>query len=182
MTVYGYARVSTKNQSLSPQTGQLLGAGADEVIREKASGTLRDRPQLDALLERLGPGDTLLVVRLDRLGRSLQHLVGLVEELGSRGVSVRSLHEQIDTGSANGRLMLSLFAALAQFERDLISERTKAGLAAAKAKGRGPGRPSVMTPAKVEAAEVMRSEGLSYRKIGEALGVSRATVVRHLAR
>ena len=180
MSTYGYARVSTRNQSLSPQRIALNGAGADEVFCEKISGTFRQRPVLDELLGRLCERDTLLVVRLDRLGRSLPHLVATVEELSARGVIVRSLHEDIDTGSANGRLMLGLFAALAQFERDLISERTKAGLVAARAAGKTVGRPVVMSAAKLEAARVMQAEGVSYQKIADALGISRATVVRHL--
>ena len=181
MAVYGYARVSTANQSLTPQKVALRAAGASVVVSEKRSGTFQDRPVLDSLLERLRPGDTLLVVRLDRLGRSLPHLVGLIEELSGHGVDVVSLHEQIDTSSANGRLVLALFSALAQFERDLISERTKAGLAAARAAGRHPGRPTVMTKEKLEAATALRTAGQSYAKIAAALGVSRATVVRHIA-
>ncbi len=180
MTVYGYARVSTKNQSLIPQRTALHAAGVDTIVEEKVSGTFSSRPKLNALLNQLTEGDTLVVVRLDRLGRSLPHLVATVEELTDRGVQVKSLHESIDTGSANGRLMLSLFAALAQFERDLTSERTKAGIAAARKAGRKPGRPVVMTQAKLEAARVMRAEGVSYQKIADALSVSRATVVRHL--
>lgn len=155
VTRYGYARVSTKGQSLQPQRAALRAAGASEIVSEKISGTFHSRPALDSLLERLTDGDELLVVRLDRLGRSLPHLVGTVEGLAARGVGVRSLHEQIDTSSANGRLMLGLFAALAQFERDLISERTKAGLAAAKAAGRRPGRPVLMDARKLDAARVM---------------------------
>lgn len=180
MATYGYARVSTKNQSLTPQHVALLAVGVDELVDEKASGTFTARPALDALLARLQHGDTLVVVRLDRLGRSLPHLVGTVEQLNARGITVRSLHESIDTSSANGRLLLSLFGALAQFERDLISERTKAGIAAARRAGRAPGRPTVMTPNKLQAAQVMRTQGLSYQHIAEALDISRATVVRHL--
>lgn len=180
MTTYGYARVSTKNQSLTPQHVELLRAGVDELIDEKVSGTFTSRPALDGLLARLQEGDTLVVVRLDRLGRSLPHLVSTVEGLNTRGIAVRSLHESINTSSANGRLLLSLFGALAQFERDLISERTKAGIAAARKAGRPPGRPTVMTPTKLEAARVMRTQGLSYQRIADALGVSRATTIRHL--
>ena len=181
VTVYGYARVSTANQSLLPQQVALRDAGAAVVVTEKVSGTFPERPALDGLVKSLVPGDGLLVVRLDRLGRSLPHLVSLIEDLSERGVSVMSLHEQIDTSSANGRLMVSLFAALAQFESDLISERTKAGLAAARLQGRVPGRPSVMTSERLDAAQRLRADGLSYEKIATALGVSRATVVRHVS-
>lgn len=181
MTVYGYARVSTANQSLLPQQVALRDAGASVVVTEKVSGTFPERPALDGLVKSLVSGDGLLVVRLDRLGRSLPHLVSLIEDLSERGVSVMSLHEQIDTSSANGRLMMNLFAALAQFERDLISERTKAGLAAARLQGRVPGRPSVMTSQRLEAATQLRGQGMSYQKIASALGVSRATVVRHVS-
>jgi Site-specific recombinases, DNA invertase Pin homologs len=136
VTVYGYARVSTANQSLLPQQVALRDAGASVVVTEKVSGTFPERPALDGLVKSLVPGDGLLVVRLDRLGRSCRTW-SLIEDLSERGVSVMSLHEQIDTSSANGRLMVSLFAALAQFERDLISERTKAGLAAARLRRKG---------------------------------------------
>ena len=179
MTVYGYARVSTRGQSVQAQTVALREAGASQIVTEQLSGTLEQRPALDGLLERLEAGDTLLIVRLDRLGRSLPHLVGTIEELSARGVAVRSLHEQIDTDSANGRLMLSLFASLAQFERDLISERTKAGLVAARQRGRGPGRPRALTREKIEAAHKLRAAGDSYGAIASALGVSKSTIARH---
>lgn len=136
----GYARVSTKGQTVRPQRIALRTAGVDQIIEETRSG-ISDRPALDKLLSALSPGDELVVTRLDRLGRSMPHLVAVVTDLQARGVDFLSLHEQIDTSTATGKLQLSLFAAFAQFERDLISERTKAGLVAAREAGRLPGRP-----------------------------------------
>lgn len=176
--IVGYARVSTKGQSLAPQRRELLRAGVDKVVEEKAGGT-KARPRLESILDNLSAGDALVVARLDRLGRSLPHLVSVVEGLSARGVAFKSLHEDIDTSSAAGRLQLAMFAAFAQFERDLISERTKAGLAAARAAGRPPGRPPALTAAKLEAAESMRTSGSSYQQIAEALGVSKTTIYRH---
>lgn len=180
MTVYGYARVSTRGQSLTPQRVALRQAGIDELIEEKVSAVASSRPQLEKLLTTVTTGDTLVVYRLDRLGRSLPHLVTTIEDLAHRGVSLRSLHENIDTSSANGRLLLGFFALLAQFERDLISERTKAGLAAARAQGRAPGRPRALTGDKLQAARSLREQGHSYASIGRSLGVAKSTVVAAL--
>lgn len=176
MAVYGYARVSTRGQSLTPQRVALRQAGVEHLVEEKLSGVADSRPQLERLLETLQPGDTLVVYRLDRLGRSLPHLVATVEDLAKRGISFRSLHENIDTGSANGRLLLGFFALLAQFERDLISERTKAGLAAARSRGRAPGRPRALVGDKLAAAHSLRERGHSYASIARSLGVAKSTV------
>ncbi len=128
--VIGYARVSTGGQDLGLQLDALEAAGVKRVFKDVGSGSLRSRPQLDACLERLGDGDTLIVWRLDRLGRSLRHLLAVLAELSERGVAFRSLTEAIDTTTAAGRLQVHLFAALAEFERSLGQERTRAGLEA----------------------------------------------------
>jgi DNA invertase Pin-like site-specific DNA recombinase len=181
--VIGYARVSTGGQDLGLQLDALQAAGVDRVFSDVGSGSLRSRPQLDACLERLGAGDTLIVWRLDRLGRSLRHLLTVLAELGERGVAFRSLTEAIDTTTAAGRLQVHLFAALAEFERSLGQERTRAGLEAARARGRTGGRPAVMTSRKLAAALAMRDQGeLTMTQIAEELRVSPASLYRRLAR
>jgi len=177
----GYARVSTIEQDPMLQEEALQAAGCQHLFIDRASGALTQRPELDAALTYLRPGDTLVVWRLDRLGRSLRHLLQVVADLGDRAVAFRSLHENIDTTTATGRLCLHIFAALAEFERDLIRERTQAGLAAARARGRKGGRPPLMTPTKVALAKRMLEEGVSPAEIAHTLSVSRATVYRHLA-
>ena len=127
-------------------------AECSKIFTEKASGALAHRPQLDKLLDYVRPGDVVVVWRLDRLGRSLKNLIALVEELGEKGVGFRSLTESIDTTSTGGKLIFHIFAALGEFERELIRERTNAGLAAARARGRVGGRKPVMTPDKVKVA------------------------------
>ncbi|SPT52745.1 DNA-invertase hin [Actinomyces bovis] len=179
MTTIGYARVSTPDQCLDLQLDALVGAGCTRVHTDTASGALAARPGLEAALANLNAGDTLVVWRLDRLGRSLPHLVATVEELHARAVALRSLHEAIDTTTATGRLMLNVFAALAAFERDLVAERTAAGLAAARRRGTTLGRPSVWSQDKAEAASVMLAGGASVAAVARALGVSRASVYRH---
>ena len=137
----GYARVSTPDQSFVVQDDALRHAGCLEVYQEVSSGARAARPMLEAVLKQLRRGDVLVVWKFDRLGRSLKHLVELVNALGSRGVGLHSLHDPIATTTPHGRLSVHLFAALAEFERDLIRERTRAGLAAARARGRTGGRP-----------------------------------------
>lgn len=178
MTTIGYARVSTSAQRLDLQLTALERAGCATVHTDTASGAATARPGLEAALAALQAGDTLVVWRLDRLGRSLPHLVATVEGLHSRGVALRSLHEAIDTTTATGRLTLSVFAALAAFERDLVAERTTAGLAAARARGARIGRPSVWSPDRAAAARAMLESGATIAATARALGVSRATVYR----
>src|SRR5918911_5738013 len=132
----GYARVSTGDQNLDLQRDALTAAGCYRVFADTASGALTVRPELDRLLDQLRPGETLVVWKLDRLGRSLRHLVDTVTGLAERGIGFRSLQEAIDTTTPGGKLVFHVFAALAEFERDLIRERTSAGLAAARAPGR----------------------------------------------
>jgi DNA invertase Pin-like site-specific DNA recombinase len=179
----GYARVSTTDQQPHLQVDALEGAGCYRVFTETASGARTDRPTLEQLLDQLRPGDTLVVWKLDRLGRSLRHLVDTVTGLAERGIEFRSLQEQVDTTTPGGKLVFHLFAALAEFERDLIRERTSAGLAAARARGRHGGRPSVMTTHKLQVAQEMFASGqYTVAAIATTLGVSRASIYRHLGR
>jgi DNA invertase Pin-like site-specific DNA recombinase len=176
----GYARVSTAEQDPALQRDALTSAGCARLWVDVASGSRDDRPQLAAVLEQLLPGDTLVVWRLDRLGRSLRHLIDTVTALDERGVGFRSLQESIDTTTSGGRLVFHLFGALAEFERDLIRDRTIAGLEAARQRGRRGGRPSAMTPAKRRQAERMYADKTPVTEIAAVLGVGRATVYRSL--
>lgn len=177
----GYARVSTAEQDPALQHDALAAAGCARVWTDVASGGKDDRPELADLLERLLPGDTLVVWRLDRLGRSLPHLLATITDLEGRGVGFRSVTESIDTTTATGRLVFAIFGALAEFERQLIRDRTLAGLASARARGRVGGRPSVMTPARVAAARALLSQpGASVASVARDLGVSRPTIYRNV--
>lgn len=181
MALIGYARVSTDDQTTAPQIDALNAAGCDRIFDEQASGALRARPQLAAALDYLRPGDTLVIVKLDRLGRSLHHLIEVVTGLDERKIGLKSLNESIDTNTSAGRLLLHVMGAIAQFERDLIIERTKAGLAAARARGRKGGRRTVMTADKLRVAQQMYdSKEYTLDAIARTVGVSRATLYRHL--
>ena len=178
----GYARVSTLEQDEALQQDALIASGCQRVFVDKASGKLEHRPALDAMFDQLRPGDSVTVWRLDRLGRSLRHLIDTVADLEARGVGFRSLTESIDTSTPGGKLTFHLFGALAEFERDLIRARTMAGLAAARARGRSGGRPTVWTPAKLEVAQSMYASGEhDITTIARVVNVSRATVYRVLA-
>jgi len=184
--VIGYARVSTDGQDLSLQLDALKEHGCAEefMFVDKASGARSERPGLDACLETLREGDVLLVWRLDRLGRSMPHLVNLVEELRERGVGFRSICDgAIDTTTASGELIFNIFSSLAQFERQLIQERTRAGLAAARARGRKGGRkPLDPNDPRVQTAKAMhRDKGMPITDICQTLNISRATFYRYLA-
>ena len=176
----GYARVSTLEQDAALQHDALSAAGCFRTWTDTASGSLTDRPELAALMDALRPGDTLVVWRLDRLGRSLPHLIETVRGLAERGIGFRSLQELIDTTTPGGRLVFHIFGSLAEFERDLIRERTMAGLAAARRRGRVGGRPTVMTEAKTKQAARMVKAGTPLTEVAEVLGVSRTTLYRHL--
>lgn len=177
----GYARVSTVDQNPDLQLDALRNAGCYRVFVDHASGALDERRELAKALDQLRPGDTLVVWKLDRLGRSLPHLITTVEELQRRSVGFRSLQESIDTTTPTGKLIFHIFGALAEFERDLIHERTAAGLAAARARGRMGGRPSCMTPAKVAVARQMYdSREHTVQAIADTIGVSRASIYRYL--
>lgn len=177
----GYCRVSTTDQSTALQIDALEGAGCSRIFQDAASGALVARPQLDAALDFLREGDTLVVWRLDRLARSLKHLMDLVALLDEKGVGFKSLQENIDTTTPSGMLFFHLFGAFAQFERDLIRERTAAGLAAARARGRVGGRKPALSPKQVEVARNLYAGGEhTVSEIAKIVGVSRATVYRHL--
>ncbi|MEI2418449.1 recombinase family protein, partial [Orrella sp. JC864] len=156
---YGYARVSTEDQNLDLQVSALTRAGCVRLYTDKGiSGAAASRPGLDAVLRKLKPGDTLVVWRLDRLGRSLRYLVDTIDKLGKKGIQFVSLTENIDTTHSGGMLLFHMMAALAEFERSLISERTRAGMAAAKARGRHVGRRRALTPEQcLEALHAMNS-------------------------
>ena len=180
----GYARVSTPDQSFAVQDDALRQAGCTEVYQEVSSGARAARPVLDVVLRQLRGGDVLVVWKFDRLGRSLKHLVELVNALRSRDVGLHSLHDPIDTTTSHGRLSFHLFAALAEFERDLIRERTCAGLAAARARGRKGGRPKGLSrqgETTACAAETLyRAQQLSVRQIADQLGISKRTLYTYL--
>ena len=180
----GYARVSTADQDLQRQIETLQHAGCqdDQIFRDIASGARTARPGLEACLQALAPGDTLVVWRLDRLGRSLKHLIEVVAALAERGIGFKSLTEQIDTTTPGGKLIFHVFGALAEFERDLIRERTHAGLAAARARGRLGGRPRKLADAKqLDLARTLYASGeTDIDTICQTLGISRATLYRYL--
>lgn len=189
MALIGYMRVSKSDgsQTTDLQRDALIQAGVDpdHLYEDKASGKKEDRPQLAACLKALRPGDTLLVWKLDRLGRDLRHLVNIVHDLTAREVGLKVLTGQgaaVDTTTAQGKLVFGVFAALAEFERELISERTKAGLTSARARGRKGGRPHKITPAKVRLA--MAAMGQPETKVSalcEELGITRQTLYRHVS-
>ncbi|HHW4681563.1 MAG TPA: recombinase family protein [Xylella taiwanensis] len=176
-TFIGYARVSTTEQNLAMQTGALEKAGCLRVFTDVASGVKAARPGLEEALAYLCSGDTLVVWKIDRLGRSLSHLVHTVEGLRDRGVFFRSLNDPgMDTTSTNGKLLFNLFATLADFERELIRERTKAGLASAKARGRNAGRRPVITTAKLDKAIKLIHKGLTVRDAAAAIKVGKSAL------
>jgi DNA invertase Pin-like site-specific DNA recombinase len=185
----GYARVSKADgsQTLDLQRDALIAVGVDaaQIYEDRASGKREDRPGLDACLRALRDGDTLVVWKLDRLGRDLAHLVATVRDLEARGVGFRVLAGQgaeIDTRTAGGRLIFGIFAALAEFERDLIRERVNAGLAAARARGRRGGAPYKMTPAKLRLAQAaMGKPETRIADLCREIGVSSQTLYRHLS-
>ena len=176
----GYARVSTGDQDLAGQVMRLKAAGAVRTFEDVISGRTFDRPGLKALLDYARAGDALMVVRLDRLGRSRRELLEIVEQLKGRGVALVSLEEKIDTASAAGELVFHVFGAIAQFERRLIAERTRDGVAAARAEGRKPGRPA-LDREKLQAALTLVRSGLSPTRAADQVGLGRSTVYRELA-
>ena len=178
----GYARVSTEDQTLNLQRDALRVAGCDKIFAEKISGAGVPLPAREQLLAYARQGDVAVVYKLDRLGRSLRDLVDIVNELRERGVGLRSLHEAIDTTTATGKLVFHVFAALAEFEADLIRERTCAGLAAARERGVKLGRPRALSTEQIEMARTMMANPkLSARQVAAQLGVYRATLYRSLA-
>lgn len=177
----GYARVSTDEQTTGMQLDALQAAGCERNFSERASGASAERPVLADLLGHVRKGDTVVVWRLDRLGRSLPHLIEIVQQLEGAGVGLRSLTEGIDTTTANGRLIFHLFGALAEFERELIRERTRAGLAAARARGRKGGRPAKLNAEKVRVAtRLLRDPETTVSEVARTLGVHRSTLHKAL--
>lgn len=180
MTVLGYVRVSTKRQSTDGQVDALVKAGVDpeRIYSDVLSGARDDRPGLAALLAYAREGDEIVVVALDRLGRSLGHMVQTIRSLGERGVNLRSLREGIDFSTPTGRLQAALFSAMAEYERDLIKERAAAAREAAAARGRHVGRPRALTDEQVRTARTLRAAGTDITSIARALECSRASVYR----
>src|SRR5574339_303818 len=177
----GYARVSTADQTLTLQQDALTKAGCERIFTDTASGSRADRPGLDEALDFARPGDTLVVWRLDRLGRSLRHLIDTVSLLQERGIGFKSLQEQIDTTTSGGKLVFHVFGALAEFERDLIRERTQAGLLAARARGRLGGRPKALDARKAQIAQTLYHDKTNaIPDICRTLRISRATLYRYL--
>ena len=178
----GYARVSRQDQRLEPQHDALLADGCERVFEEKVSSREADRKALREAFEYCREGDVLVVARLDRLGRSLRELIDLVGELEGRGVGFRSLKESLDTTTAGGRLIFHVFGALAEFEREIIRERTMAGLESARARGRHGGRPRALDEGKARLARRLKNDGEhSVEEICSILGVGRSTLYRYLS-
>ncbi|MBJ6802806.1 recombinase family protein [Geomonas propionica] len=178
MAIIGYARVSTTDQKLDVQRDQLKAAGCERIFEEKESGAKQDRPELDRMLDFVREGDTVVVAKLDRIGRSTAHVLGLVEELNKKGIGFRALNNRdIDTTTASGRLVLSIFSAVAQFEREMMLERQADGIAKAKQAGKYLGRKPT---AKAKSAEVMAllGQGKTKEAVATELGIGVASVYR----
>lgn len=183
MPLIGYARVSTDEQILDLQRNELQAAGCVRLYEDfGVSGAARERPGLTAALADLKPGDVLTVWKLDRLGRSLSNLIQVIAQLSQRGVGFRSLTEGINTETPTGKLLFHIMGALAEFERDLLIERTRAGIAAAKKRGQHVGRPRAMTTAQVNHARKLLEEGETQNEVAAIVGVARSTLNRTLGR
>ena len=177
----GYARVSTRDQSSELQLTALMDAGCERVFTEAASGAKRDRPELTSALDYLRPGDTLVVWKLDRLAKSVHQLVETAADLQAREIGLKVLTQQIDTTTSGGRLVFHVFAAIAEFERELTLERTHAGLAVARAAGRLGGRKPALGPAEVKRARAMLGDPtITVAEVAQQLGVPISTLYRHL--
>lgn len=176
--VFGYARVSTEQQNLDRQLDMLEKYGVDRIYNEKMTGTKRNRPELEKLLERLTEGDTVVVESLSRLGRSTKDLIWLMESFNEKGVNLVSLKESIDTTSSTGKLLFALMSAIAQFERDVIADRTREGIASARARGRKGGRPK-SDPEKLKmAVKLYNSKQYSIKEIEKMTGIKKDTLYR----
>ena len=177
----GYARVSTSDQTLALQQDALEKAGCSKVFTDTASGAKAERVGLEEAMSHLREGDTLVVWRLDRLGRSLKHLIETITALNNRKIGFKSITEAIDTTTSGGKLIFHIFGALAEFERDIIRERTQAGLTAARARGRRGGRPKSLTPKKAQMAQALyMDKNNTIDEICKTLNVSRATLYRYV--
>ena len=181
---FGYARVSTQDQKLELQLDDLYSYGCEKIFEEKMSGKDKTRPQLEKMIDQLRKGDVVVVWKLDRLGRSLKDLIELVSTFREKGVEFVSLKDGIDTGTATGRFTFNIFASLAEFEREIIRDRTMAGLNAAKARGRKGGRPTGLSKealAKATSAKILYESGeKTMQEIAAGLGISRATCYRYI--
>ncbi len=176
--VFGYARVSTEQQNLDRQLDMLQKYGVDFIYNEKMTGTKRNRPELEKLLERLTEGDTVVVESLSRLGRSTKDLIWLMETFNSKGVNLVSLKESIDTTTSTGKLLFTLMSAIAQFERDVIADRTREGLNSARARGRKGGRPRTDSEQLRKAIKLYNTRQYSLAEIEDMTGVKRSTLYR----
>lgn len=181
MALIGYARVSTAEQNLGLQRDALESAGCETVFEDHASGAKTDRPGLTDALAHLRRGDVLIVWKLDRLGRSMAHLIDTIRQIEAKGIGFRSLTEGVDTTTPGGALVFHIFGALAQFERDLICERTNAGLKAAEARGRKGGRKPVVTPDKLSRAEAYVTAGLTVREAAARVKVGKTALYKALS-
>jgi DNA invertase Pin-like site-specific DNA recombinase len=178
--IFGYARVSTESQNLDRQLDALKNYDVDKIFCEKITGTKRDRPELNNLLERISAGDTVVIESLSRLGRSTKDLIGLMENFNEKKVNLVSLKESIDTKSTTGKLLFTLISAIAQFERDVIADRTREGLAAARARGRQGGRPKISETKLDKARRLYDSNQYTVKEITEMTGIKRSTFYKHL--
>jgi DNA invertase Pin-like site-specific DNA recombinase len=178
--IFGYARVSTEAQNLDRQLDALKRYGVDHLYNEKMTGIKRDRPELAKLLDRMTAGDTVVIESLSRLGRSTKDLIELTELFGSRGVHLVSLKESIDTSTPTGKLLFTLMSAIAQFERDVIADRTREGLNAARARGRVGGRPKANADNVRKAVKLYHTRQYTLREIEDLTGVKKDTLYRSL--
>lgn len=178
--VFGYARVSTEAQNLDRQLDALKNYGVDIIYNEKITGTKKNRPELTKLLDRITEGDTVVVESLSRLGRSTKDLIELTEIFQSKGVNLVSLKEAIDTNSSTGKLLFTLMSAIAQFERDVIADRTREGLKSARARGRTGGRPRADPEQVKKAVKLYKTEQYSVKEIEELTGIKKSTLYRNL--
>ena len=178
--IFGYARVSTEAQNLDRQLDALRQYGVDVIYNEKMTGTKRDRPELTKLLDRISEGDTVVIESLSRLGRSTKDLIELTELFEKKGVHLVSLKESIDTSTSTGKLLFTLMSAIAQFERDVIADRTREGLRSARARGRKGGRPKTNSEDIKKAVKLYNTQQYSIKEIEEMTGVKKSTLYRNL--
>ncbi|PGO23365.1 integrase [Bacillus cereus] len=178
--IFGYARVSTKKQSLDMQLDELKRFGCEEIVTEKASGAKKDRKELQLLLGKLRKGDKLVVYKLDRLGRTMHQLANLLQEFNEKGIDFVSIKDGIDTSTTMGQFLFHIFGAVAEMERAVINERVISGVAAAKARGREGGRKKAHTPQQIQGMMEMLDAGKTKMEVCEMFNVARATLYRYI--